>query len=49
MQNASPGKDRESNWLSAPASGTRVTMLLYAPRPQALDGRWSPPPVKRIQ
>ncbi len=48
IQHANPGPDRESNWLPAPASGTLgITMRLYAPRAPALDGRWSPPPVRR--
>ncbi len=48
IQHASPGKDLESNWLPAPASGTLgITMRLYAPKAHALDGRWSPPVVHR--
>lgn len=50
IQNATPGPDKESNWLPAPASGeASLTMRLYAPKPQALDGRWAPPAVKRAQ
>jgi hypothetical protein len=50
IQNANPGPDKESNWLPAPASGEEsLTMRLYAPKPQALDGRWAPPAVKRAQ
>jgi hypothetical protein len=49
IQHASPGADKESNWLPAPASGVLgATMRLYAPKPQALDGRWNPPAVKRV-
>lgn len=49
IQHDSPGKDKESNWLPAPASGTLgVTMRLYAPMPQAIDGRWNPPPIRRV-
>lgn len=48
IQSDSPGADKESNWLPAPAKGKLgVTMRLYAPKPQALDGRWAPPAVKR--
>ncbi|TDI57074.1 MAG: DUF1254 domain-containing protein [Acidobacteria bacterium] len=44
----SPGPDREPNWLPAPLGPLGVTMRLYAPRPEILDGRWDPPPLKRI-
>ena len=48
LQHDSPGKDLESNWLPSPAAGKLgLTMRLYAPRAEALDGRWNPPPVKR--
>lgn len=49
IQHASPGEDKESNWLPAPAQGQLgITMRLYAPKPQALDGRWNPPSVKKV-
>ncbi len=49
IQPASPGADKESNWLPAPATGTLgVTMRLYAPKAEALDGRWAPPPIQRV-
>jgi hypothetical protein len=48
VQNESPGRDKESNWLPAPKSGNLgLTLRLYAPKPQALDGRWNPPAIKR--
>ena len=48
IQHDSPGSDQESNWLPSPASGTLgITMRLYAPKAQALDGRWVPPVVKK--
>lgn len=50
IQHQSPGTEKESNWLPAPASGTLgVTMRLYAPRPEAIDGRWNPPSIKRVK
>jgi hypothetical protein len=49
LQNENPGSDKESNWLPSPPRGTLgVTMRLYAPKPQALDGRWNPPAIKRV-
>ena len=48
IQHESPGRDRESNWLPSPARGMLgVTMRLYAPQPQALDGRWVPPAITK--
>jgi len=48
IQNESPGRDKESNWLPSPKSGELgLTLRLYAPRPQVLDGRWNPPPIER--
>lgn len=47
VQADSPGADRESNWLPAPKGPFNLTMRLYAPRTEALTGRWNPPPVER--
>jgi hypothetical protein len=49
LQNESPGPGKESNWLPSPATGTLgVTMRLYAPKAQILDGRWNPPAIRRV-
>lgn len=49
IQHENPGPDKESNWLPSPESGRLgVTMRLYAPRPEAIDGRWNPPTVRRL-
>jgi hypothetical protein len=49
IQNKNPGSDKESNWLPAPKSGgLGLTLRLYAPKPEALDGRWNPPPIRRV-
>ena len=45
IQHSSPGKDRDSNWLPAPEGPFRVQLRLYAPKTEALDGRWKEPPV----
>lgn len=48
LQHESPGKDKEANWLPSPKSGMlAVTLRLYAPRTDALDGRWNPPAIMR--
>ncbi|MFT3813491.1 MAG: DUF1254 domain-containing protein [Acidovorax sp.] len=48
IQHASPGKDKEANWLPAPAQGPfSMNLRLYLPQAQATDGRWLPPPLQR--
>jgi hypothetical protein len=49
FQQEAPGKDRESNWLPAPAGDFNLAMRLYAPKAEVLDGRWAPPAIKRVQ
>jgi hypothetical protein len=49
FQNESPGKDKEANWLPAPKGPFNLTMRMYAPKSDALIGKWSPPPVTRVQ
>ncbi len=50
IQAGSPEEVRKSNWLPAPESGPfNLTMRLYAPKRQALDGSWKPPPVQRVK
>jgi hypothetical protein len=46
FQHESPGKDLEANWLPAPKGGFNLTMRLYGPKPEVLNGKWNPPPVK---
>ena len=42
-----PGDDLESNWLPAPDGPFYMVMRLYGPEEAALDGRWTPPEVKK--
>jgi hypothetical protein len=50
IQRESPGKDKESNWLPAPASGSfTMNMRLYWPKAEVLDGTWSPPGVTQVK
>lgn len=48
IQNASPGADREANWLPAPTGPFTMNLRLYLPQRRATDGSWTPPPVKRV-
>jgi hypothetical protein len=45
FQNESPGTEKEANWLPAPKGSFTLTMRLYAPKSDALTGKWNPPPV----
>jgi len=47
LQPESPGAELESNWLPAPAETFYAVMRLYLPKEEALDGRWTAPPVRR--
>src|SRR5262249_44979430 len=49
FQSESPGQDKEANWLPAPKGPFNLTMRLYAPKSDALTGKWNPPPVMRAQ
>ena len=48
FQNESPGADKEANWLPAPKGPFLVVMRLYWPKPEALEGKWTVPPLKRV-
>lgn len=42
VQKDSPGKTQEANWLPAADSEFSITMRIYWPKPEALDGTWKP-------
>lgn len=51
IQHASPGADKEANWLPAPEGNFVLMMRLYWPKehaPSIIDGTWKPPAVKAI-
>jgi hypothetical protein len=49
IQNQSPGRDKESNWLPAPDHGQLgLTMRLYAPKAEVGEGVWNPPPIRIV-
>jgi hypothetical protein len=49
FQNENPGKDKEANWLPAPKGPFNLTMRLYAPKSEALTGKWNPPVVTKTE
>ncbi len=49
FQNESPGADKESNWLPAPKGPFLLVMRLYWPKPEALEGKWTQPPLKKAE
>jgi hypothetical protein len=49
IQNSSPGKDKESNWLPAPKGPFMVVLRLYWPKDAALDGTWKNPPMQLVK
>jgi hypothetical protein len=51
IQNESPGKDRESNWLPAPKGKFILMLRLYWPNeknPSIINGSWKIPAVKKV-
>jgi uncharacterized protein (TIGR03000 family) len=51
LQNESPGKDKEPNWLPAPKGKCVLILRLYWPKeepPSILDGTWKPPAVTLV-
>jgi hypothetical protein len=48
FQHESAGKDNEANWLPAPTGPFNLLMRLYAPKSDALTGRWNPPPIMKM-
>jgi hypothetical protein len=46
IQNESPGKDKEANWLPAPNGPFMMAMRLYWPKEKAVEGKWAAPPLR---
>ena len=52
FQHASPGKDKEANWLPAPKGDFIPMLRMYWPKeksPSIIDGTWTPPKVEKVQ
>lgn len=51
IQNQSPGRDKESNWLPAPAGKFVLMLRMYWPNeksPSIINGTWKPPTAKKV-
>ena len=51
IQNESPGKDKEQNWLPAPKDKFMLVLRMYRPKeksPSILNGTWKIPPVREV-
>lgn len=49
VQAKSPGADKESNWLPCPPSGAfNLTIRIYQPKKEMLDGTYKIPPVNKV-
>lgn len=48
IQNASPGKNKEANWLPAPAGRFNLMFRFYWPQRAIIDGTWKMPEVMAI-
>lgn len=49
LQPTYPGRDKESNWLPSGKGNYQVTLKMYWPKKEVLEGRWIPPQVERTQ
>ncbi|WP_413289398.1 DUF1254 domain-containing protein [Bdellovibrio sp. HCB337] len=48
VQNKSPGKAKESNWLPAPKENFTLVMRLYWPGESVLNNTWRMPPIQKV-
>jgi len=49
IQNESPGKAREANWLPAPKGPFMLALRYYWPKPELLNDEWKTPQVERVK
>ncbi|MCB1502533.1 MAG: DUF1254 domain-containing protein [Bauldia sp.] len=47
IQSENPGPEREANWLPTPKGPFNLLLRMYAPKSDAIVGKWDPPPVVR--
>ena len=48
LQNTSPGKVNETNWLPIPNGSFNLLLRLYWPKEPVIKGMWAPPVVRKI-
>jgi hypothetical protein len=48
FQSESPGPNKEANWLPTPKGPFNLTIRLYAPKAEALTGKWNPPAITKV-
>ena len=48
IQHASPGPNKESNWLPAPSGPFEIWLRTYWPQESLLNGSWVPPAVQMV-
>jgi hypothetical protein len=49
VQNESPGREKESNWLPAPKGQFYMFLRMYLPKWEVINGRYEIPPVKQVK
>ena len=49
LQADSPGKDKEVNWLPTPSGVFNITIRNCWPKPEAWDGTYKNPPIRKVQ
>jgi hypothetical protein len=48
LQNADPGGDKQANWIPVPKQGPFIVVLrVYWPKDEVVQGRWSPPGIRK--
>ncbi|MGZ3448317.1 MAG: DUF1254 domain-containing protein [Polyangiales bacterium] len=48
LQNDSPGKDKEANWLPVPRGPFNLLLRMYWPNDAILERTWTPPLARRV-
>jgi hypothetical protein len=49
VQNKTPGKGKEPNWLPAPDGPAVIALRMYLPKPEIIAGTWTPPNVEKVK